>query len=729
MNCSVKKIELVSPAGGWDQLIAAINAGADAVYIGYSKFSARAYAENFDLPALKKAVKTAHEYNVKVYLALNILLKDEELKEISFFLNEYLSFCQDGIIIQDFGLYKAIRDIFGKTRIHASTQMNIHNSSSCNYLYDEGFARVVLAREMTLKEISSIYNSYNKVNGCPEIEIFGHGSQCYCYSGSCYFSSFTGLRSGNRGRCTQPCRMKYDLGQQNGRLIIEDSYILSKKDLSVISMIPQIAETKVDAIKIEGRAKSAEYVGIITSIYRKYLDMYYSDPLNYSVSDNDMFKVFQIFSREMTEGYLKEEFPEDIISMKKSGSVGNFLGRVQKTGRKYIILKSGLEITKGDILEVWTNKGNSQLKVIDCRLIQQQEASTGKKSAPGKRKGQNKDKALKKVFKIESDKEFFCAIGDRVFKFFDKNLDRQAKNFYKNGLIRKKEKSTSEITPEEYSIPFKKISKCRIEEYFKNENATIKEVNSPCISLEVYGIEEALTLIKSNALKMVKNVIVNNFNEIFTENDREIKKIMLLNDLLAEKNINTVIKTPGIIYDDRFKLFEYGFNNIFENGINNFSISNCGIFKYISGFCSRNVKSNNGIFKKNNNLNIYLDHSLNIFNINAVKFYISFLKNNPALRIKNITLSSELCLDEAGKIINHDYFETENKMGQKPASNSYEKIDFNVYSYGYFPVMRARYKIEYMDKTPGKTAINKPGSNKKEFYLIDRKGYRFRILS
>lgn len=206
MKNTNSKVELVAPAGGWDHLKAALNAGADAVYLGYNRFGARAYAQNFDLPMLKKAAVLAHCRNAKIYLTLNTLIKDSEFPEVARFLNQYSQVCQDGIIIQDFGAYRLIRDLFPHLRIHASTQMNIHSLNSVLMLQKMGLKRVVMAREMTLGQIKYIAG-----NSDIEIEVFGHGSQCFAFSGNCYLSSFTGERSGNRGRCSQPCRMKYRL--------------------------------------------------------------------------------------------------------------------------------------------------------------------------------------------------------------------------------------------------------------------------------------------------------------------------------------------------------------------------------------------------------------------------------------------------------------------------------------------------------------------------------------
>ena len=437
-----KKMEIVAPAGGWDCLTAAINGGADGVYLGYRRFSARASAENFDLAQLKKAVACAHANGVKVYLAVNTLIKDSELPELTGFLNEYLAFCRDGIIIQDLGLFKVLSDLFPSVRIHASTQLNIHNTKSIQLLSDFNFARAVLAREMTLGEISAITAGQSM-----EIEVFAHGSQCYSYSGSCYFSSFTGLRSGNRGRCTQPCRMKYSIktagsGKSTGSLLLKDSYILSKSDLFTLNILPELAKAGISALKIEGRMKTPEYVGIITKLYRKYLDLYYSGAESYSVSKEDIYKATQIFSRETGPGYFKEEFPKEIVSLKKSGSIGNLLGRItwigyEKPGpanlnsrknlkpfragshsRKAALsetaeafqVKSSWPVAKGDVLEIWTNKGNEQIKVSDFKLLEMA--------------------GDKYIFSIDPGKKIRLNIGDRVFKFFDFNLDKEAKSLY-----------------------------------------------------------------------------------------------------------------------------------------------------------------------------------------------------------------------------------------------------------------------------------------------------------
>lgn len=206
----MNKIELLAPAGSMESLIAAINNGADAIYLGGNKFSARAYASNFDNETMMKAVDYAHSYNVKVYVTINTILKQSELKEALKYAGYLYEIGVDAIIIQDLGLVKLIRDVYPDFELHASTQMTIHNAEGALYFREKGMQRIVLSRELTVDEIKYI----SKDLGI-ETEIFVHGALCVCYSGQCLMSSMIGGRSGNRGRCAQPCRMQYTLKGEN----------------------------------------------------------------------------------------------------------------------------------------------------------------------------------------------------------------------------------------------------------------------------------------------------------------------------------------------------------------------------------------------------------------------------------------------------------------------------------------------------------------------------------
>jgi U32 family peptidase len=700
------KIELVSPAGGWDQLKAAVNSGADAVYLGYKKFGARAYAENFDLNQLKKAVLFAHKNNVKIYLTLNTLLKDSEFEEVLKFLNEYSGICRDGIIIQDFGLYKAIKDLYPFLRIHASTQLNVHSFYTAELLQELNFSRVVLAREMTLEEIKSITDK--KIL---EIEVFAHGSQCYSYSGSCYLSSSTGERSGNRGRCTQPCRMRYKLiceTKDNHKqiekpikpIICNDGYLLSKSDLCTLEILPDLIKAGISALKLEGRMKSADYVGIVTKIYRKYIDLYYKNTDKYTVSDEDIYKIAQIFSRELGPGYFKEKYPSDIVSLKKSGSIGNFLGRIfdmdfdkpyGKTGKvkgqvKTIYIKSKWNINNGDIIEIWTNKGNEQLKVSNIVFLKKEQG--------------------KNVYKIILNKNISISNGDRVFKYFDKELDMEAKKLYQEdstNAIFADAKLTGKIInshkigegggklKEENLINYLNKYTYPYSRKFKNKKAGSLKRNCPGLSVIVYDKNAA-----SNAVDCGANrIIYSNFSEILKAGKNGISDIGKVKKYCDRHGVDFVISIPAILYDSEIENLKRNFGNYMNAGIRNFKISNPGFLKLVPGDCK-------GLY-----FNLYLGSTLNIFNTFALSCFMDLLANS-GNKIKGADLSPELSLNEISDIlINAKNF-------------THKNFEFSIYGYGYYPIMSSRYKLSYLDDSY---------SSERGYYISDSKGYKFRICS
>ena len=266
--------ELLAPAGSVETMYAAFAAGADAVYIGGSRFGARAYADNAESESLLDAIDYAHLHGKKLYLTVNTLLKEQEMDELYEYLLPFYRQGLDAVIVQDFGVFRRVREWFPDLAIHASTQMIMSGELSAEKLKELGATRIVTPRELSLNEIRSIHKSCDL-----EIESFVHGALCYCYSGQCLFSSIAGGRSGNRGRCAQPCRMAYSV-EQNGKVILpqQKGYILSPKDLCTIEILPKLIEAGVYSLKIEGRMKKPEYTAGVVSIYRKYLDRYLANP-------------------------------------------------------------------------------------------------------------------------------------------------------------------------------------------------------------------------------------------------------------------------------------------------------------------------------------------------------------------------------------------------------------------------------------------------------------------
>lgn len=301
---SRKDLELLAPAGSFDSLKAAYAAGADAAYMGGLKFGARAYADSTGEDCISKAIDYAHLRNKKLYLTVNTLLKEEELKsELYSYIRPYYEQGLDAVIVQDMGVMDFLYKEFPELPLHASTQMTITGIDGALWAKNMGAARIVTARELSLEDIKNI--SYNVDI---EIEAFIHGAMCYCYSGQCLMSSLIGGRSGNRGRCAQPCRLPYDVFcgdkcmTERGK-----NYVLSLKDMCTIDMLPELIEAGVMSFKIEGRMKSPLYTAGVVSIYRKYIDMYLDKGYDcYKVLQSDRDRLINLFDRGgQSDGYLK----------------------------------------------------------------------------------------------------------------------------------------------------------------------------------------------------------------------------------------------------------------------------------------------------------------------------------------------------------------------------------------------------------------------------------------
>lgn len=301
-------VEILAPAGGVASLKAAVNAGADAVYMGGTSFGARAYAENFKEEELLSAIDYVHVHGKKLYLTVNTLVKDSEMKS----LYEYLVPCYerglDAVIVQDVGVMEFIRRYFPELPIHVSTQATVTGSFGAEFFKGLGARRVIPARELSLEEIRKIRRDTGL-----EVECFVHGALCYCYSGQCLLSSLIGGRSGNRGQCAQPCRLPYM--PEGGRY--QD--ILSLKDLCAIDLIPELIEAGVDSFKIEGRMKQPDYVRTVVGMYRKYTDLYREKGAKgFKVEEGDRKLLQGIYTRRgYTKGYYKQHNGKDMISLNR----------------------------------------------------------------------------------------------------------------------------------------------------------------------------------------------------------------------------------------------------------------------------------------------------------------------------------------------------------------------------------------------------------------------------
>lgn len=332
-------MELLAPAGSMEALIAAVQNGADAVYLGGADFNARQSAHNFDEKALREAVSYAHLYGVSVHVTLNTLIFDRELERVKGFLSLLADIGVDAVIVQDMGVAALVQKHVPTLLMHASTQMTVHNLEGVKRLEALGFSRVVLSRELSLEEIQKICEASKA-----EIEVFGHGALCVSYSGQCLFSSLVGGRSGNRGQCAQPCRLPYTL-LHDGNKASEKAYLLSPKDLWTIPDIPALKEAGVASLKLEGRLKRPAYVAAVVREYRKAID---GKDVSHSRET-----LAALFNRDgFTDAYLHHQKGPDMMSTRRPGNHGVFVGKVTGQKGNSFWFRSEIDLNRGDLLSV-----------------------------------------------------------------------------------------------------------------------------------------------------------------------------------------------------------------------------------------------------------------------------------------------------------------------------------------------------------------------------------------
>ena len=333
----MKNIEILAPCGSKASFEAAINAGADAVYLAGNRFGARAYAENFSDEDLCRAIEKAHLKGVKVYLTVNTLFKNAEIMALPEYLRPFYEVGLDAVIVQDLGAFSLIREAFPDMPIHASTQMNICSAEGAEFIKRLGASRVIPARELTLDEIRSIKEKVDT-----EVEVFVHGAMCYCYSGRCLFSSMAGDRSGNRGRCAQPCRRRYN-----------DSFLMSMKDMCALPYVPQLIEAGVDSLKIEGRMKGDYYTAAVVDAYRQMADDALAGHFSMKKAEKYIEKLSETFSRGgFCEGYFdKAELPY-MIDSSAPGHKGVLVGNVVSAGHGKVTIDVLKHIGIRDVLTI-----------------------------------------------------------------------------------------------------------------------------------------------------------------------------------------------------------------------------------------------------------------------------------------------------------------------------------------------------------------------------------------
>ncbi|WP_251860940.1 U32 family peptidase [Clostridium sp. Marseille-Q2269] len=654
-------IELLAPAGSMESLYAAVEAGADAVYMGGSKFSARAYASNFNEQQLKEAINYCHLYGVKVYITVNTLIKETEIREALEYIGFLYSIAVDALIIQDTGIAKLIKENFIDFEIHASTQMTVHNGEGAKFLKELGFKRIVLSRELSLEEIEHI----SKTLGI-ETEIFIHGALCICYSGQCLMSSILGGRSGNRGRCAQPCRLPYTLiNEENGQE--KKGYLLSPKDMCNIDNMEDLINAGATSFKIEGRMKRPEYVAGVVRSYRKAIDAVINKQ-DFKQEENKK-QLMQLFNREgFSKAYIYGNKGKDMMAYSFPKNTGLSLGKVNKD--KSIKLEENLKIKDG-------------IRNGDRGFIVSSIIKNNKEVEKAYRGDLVKIKPLNYKFKDElyktSDIELLQSLGKIYEDKFNRKIYLEANLDFKVG---EKIKLSCIYNGEEYSVEGKEIEKAlkkplsmeKIEENLMKSGETPFKINK--IMFNSY--EEGFLPVSE--INNCRRILINSIEEKILQKCPYCRKINAVNVDNIYRNINKIRdnKLPNYIfsvytYEQLQAIVDNGFNNIIIDLFMSQSLSldkiyaqyeNLNIhlkapniikseFNYVEKIIKDNlhkikgiVTSNLGIISKfNDRTDIIGDYKLNIFNSFAGDFYNKFIKGS--------CLSVELNKRDIKSIVKH----------------------------------------------------------------------------
>ena len=738
----MKQVELLSPAGDFECLKAAIQNGANAVYLGSSSFSARASATNFGEDELKKAIEYAHLRNVKINLTLNTLIKNNEFEEAFNIAKLAYEYGVDAIIVQDLGLAKQIISAFPDLPVHASTQMTAHNLESVKKLEELGFKRVVLSRELSIEEIKYICNNTNV-----EIEVFIHGALCISYSGQCLFSSMIGGRSGNRGTCAQSCRLPYELLEESKT--IDKGYLLSPRDLCSIENLKELIDAGIACFKIEGRMKKPEYVAVVTSVYRKYIDRIIESNKQMELSDSDYSDLMQVFNRGgFSKGHQETTANTELVFKEKQNNMGIYIGKVfdYNANKGYVKLELENDLDLGDSVSI--NNCTyyvSELMINDKNV---KTATVSDKITIGRMKGENIRKNAK-IYKLESK-----VLTEKALKTFS-NVENIKTKLNAKIVIHKNEPitlSVKTITDENsffYNLETSAISetfpvdalnspitKDRIIAQLSKTGNTEFEFANIDVDLEdnlyIPNIS-SLNELRRSVISNLENMVItkhSNTSNISFENkylddegnnlyDNNKKISLLLNTLNLEEDYSTLtyidrlyipvkyfldsnfeniikdlcdehniyIYLPIITKDTFFNILKNKLSDIIANHtIKGFVVSNLGQLELVNNF----------------NLPIVANYSFNIFN----NYSENELLN---LNFDTFTLSPEL--DKLSIL----------SLLKNKSMNSEMII------YGRTPVMNSNYCLLGNSNKCYKNCARKCTNNNK-YYLKDRMGFNFRII-
>ena len=613
-------VELLSPAGNMETLKAAINNGADAVYVGGKDFGARAFAPNFSFDELKEAVKYCHLFGVKLYVTANTVVFEDEIKDFINYMKFLYEIGIDAVIMQDLGMISLVRKLIPDLEIHASTQMNCHNNNSLCLLENMGVKRAVLAREMSIDEIKNLKCSIQK-------EVFIHGALCVSYSGQCLFSSLNGGRSGNRGSCVGSCRLPYELYDRHGKIKTEGKYLLSTKELCSIFNIKEILEAGVDSLKIEGRMKSPEYVGYVTHVYRRLIDEYYSGN-NPRVTDEELYNLKTLFNRQFTQGYL---FEDDIYNTKTPNHLGSPLGKVIKVNDYKIFIKLNNELYQGDSIRFCESaKGMTVNKLYNEKGLLANHIAQGNIAIiDNKIHLKSKDNVNKTISKILIDmirgvKPKKIAISFKLKALYGQPLElsiSDGTNTLKEKSIILEKALNKKTTKDEVYLKLNKLGNTPF--YLNKLDLQLEDVFIPMSYLNELRRNLCAKLISKRS--KCENKITFKYEKKIINDKDESMSFLVRNEEQLKKVLG-----KGRVYTEDYNLYKkYKDSKVFyklPRIMNNFP-----------NFKDENllVSELGGIYKYSKNNNVIADYSLNITNSETVNFLHS-------MGVKISTISPEV---------------------------------------------------------------------------------------
>lgn len=567
--------EVLAPAGSFQTFKAVIEAGADAVYVGGSRFGARAYADNFTEEELLQAIDYAHLRGKKIYLTVNTLLKNKEINDelYDYLLPFYLKGL-DAVLVQDFGALSYIHKAFPDLPIHTSTQMTLTGIEGVRLLQSYGVTRVVMARETSLAEMKKIHEATGM-----ELEAFVHGALCYCYSGQCLFSSLLGGRSGNRGRCAQPCRLAYTVMDENHKDLLKDSYILSMKDMCGIRDINELKEAGVYSLKIEGRMKRPEYAAGVVSFYRKYVDSLKP------VSNSDYNKLKSLGNRcGFTDKYYFDHNAKDMITYEKPNFAVEDEDFVSRISARYVDTETRLPVKGICVL----NEGNNSFLTVEC------------KNYVYTATGQTVDKAQKKPLIKEDVAKRLSKTGDTSFVFEELEVIMDDNIFMPNGAINELRRSALEgLKNELLSTYVRDESRC-----FKQKPAPVADKSAELQDSCSASVETTAQLKEVCKSSLISRVYIDWNRYSLNDFDNEIADDIRL---VTSNGKKIYIILPAVCRDKTY----------------NFLLSKQDLLgqSAISGFVVKNYEELGWCLDKFPDREIITDHNLYTYNDYAVNAY------------------------------------------------------------------------------------------------------------